>query len=118
MEKFLHHVNVTMRQKHNHKQLSLVVDRIESYDAVDAPSDECDKVGLNQYYKHVVSLTAVCLSRFLLCMNQVYFFSRELGTWFSIGHNPRIHEKKRTTNYYSRLIKSEFYSSLKFILFR
>jgi len=44
VEKFLHHVNVTMRQKHNHKQLSLVVDRIESYDAVDAPSDECDKV--------------------------------------------------------------------------
>ena len=44
VEKFLHHVNVTMRQKHNHKQLSIVVDRIESYDAVDAPSDECDKV--------------------------------------------------------------------------
>ena len=44
MEKFLHHVNVTMRQKHNDKQLSLVVDRIESYDAIDAPTDECDKV--------------------------------------------------------------------------
>jgi len=44
VEKFLHHVNVTMRQKHNHQQLSLVVDRIESYDAVDAPSEECDKV--------------------------------------------------------------------------
>ena len=33
-----------MRQKHNDKQLSLVVDRIESYDAIDAPTDECDKV--------------------------------------------------------------------------
>jgi len=44
VEKFLHHVNVTMRQKHNDKQLSLVVDRIESYDAIDAPTDECDKV--------------------------------------------------------------------------
>jgi len=44
VEKFLHHVNVTMRQKHHHLQLSLVADRIESYDAVDAPSDECDKV--------------------------------------------------------------------------
>jgi len=56
VEKFLHHVNVTMRQKHNHLQLSLVVDRIESYDAVDAPSDECDKVLYHPIY------TPTCLT--------------------------------------------------------
>jgi len=54
VEKFLHHVNVTMRQKHNHKKLSIVVDRIESYDAVDAPSDECDKVCLQSLVRRSV----------------------------------------------------------------
>ena len=35
---------MTMRQRHEYKQLSIVIDRIESYDAVDLPSDECLKV--------------------------------------------------------------------------
>jgi len=37
-------VNVAMRQRHDHKQLSIIIDRIDSYDAIDLPSDECLKV--------------------------------------------------------------------------
>jgi len=61
VEKFLHHVNVTMRQTHNHKQLSIVVDRIESYDAVDAPSDECDKVSHNFLFYFMYVCMYVCM---------------------------------------------------------
>ena len=44
MDEFIQHVNVSMRQRHEYKQLSIVVDRIESYDAIDLPTDECLKV--------------------------------------------------------------------------
>lgn len=37
-------VNIAMRQTHEYKQLSLMIDRIESYDAIDAPNEECVKV--------------------------------------------------------------------------
>ena len=44
VDQFIQHVNVSMRQRHDYKQLSIIVDRIESYDAIDLPSDECLKV--------------------------------------------------------------------------
>ena len=44
VDQFIQHVNVSMRQRHEYKQLSIIVDRIESYDAIDLPSDECLKV--------------------------------------------------------------------------
>jgi len=44
VDEFIQHVNVSMRQRHEYKQLSIVVDRIESYDAIDLPTDECLKV--------------------------------------------------------------------------
>jgi hypothetical protein len=40
----VHNVNIAMRQRHEHKQLSMIVDRIESYDAVEIPNEECVKV--------------------------------------------------------------------------
>jgi len=44
VDEFIQHVNVAMRQRHEYKQLSIIIDRIESYDAIDLPSDECLKV--------------------------------------------------------------------------
>jgi len=44
VDQFIHRINIAMRQRHECKQLSIIIDRIESYDAVDLPSDECLKV--------------------------------------------------------------------------
>jgi len=44
VDEFIQHVNIAMRQRHEYQQLSIVIDRIESYDAIDLPSDECLKV--------------------------------------------------------------------------
>ena len=82
VEKFLHHVNVTMRQKHNHKQLSLVVDRIESYDAVDAPSDECEKVSHTSVCHTSVRHTSVRHTSLLKSLGW-----SEWGSWEGYLHN-------------------------------
>ena len=51
VDEFIQQVNVTMRQRHECKQLSIIIDRIESYDAVDLPTDECLKVvTMDLYY--------------------------------------------------------------------
>jgi hypothetical protein len=44
VEKFVHAVNLALRQRQDHHQLSLATDRIESYDVIEAPNDECSQV--------------------------------------------------------------------------
>ena len=44
VERFVLQLNLAMRQRQECKQLSLMIDRIESYDAVEAPTEECVKV--------------------------------------------------------------------------
>jgi len=58
VDQFIQQVNVAMRQRHEYKQLSIIVDRIESYDAIDLPSDECLKVSLT-----VSQSLSMCASR-------------------------------------------------------
>ena len=49
VEKFVLQVNKAMRQRHEHMQLSVLMDKIDSYEAVDVPSDECLKVCTSIY---------------------------------------------------------------------
>lgn len=44
VDRFVHHVNSTLHQQHEEEKLQAIVDKIEPYDAVDAPNDECLKV--------------------------------------------------------------------------
>jgi len=45
VERFVSTVDAALRQRDNHHQLvALATARIESYDAVEAPNDECVKV--------------------------------------------------------------------------
>ena len=44
VDRFVHHVNSTLRQQHEEEKLQAIVDKIESYDAIEAPNDECLKV--------------------------------------------------------------------------
>jgi hypothetical protein len=44
VEKFVHAVNLALRQRQDHHQLSLATDRIESYDVIEPPNDECSQV--------------------------------------------------------------------------
>jgi len=44
VDRFVHHVNYTLHQQHEEEKLQAIVDKIEPYDAVDAPNDECLKV--------------------------------------------------------------------------
>jgi pleckstrin domain-containing family G protein 5 len=46
VDRFVHHVNSTLHQQHEEEKLQAIVDKIETYDAVDAPNDECLKVKL------------------------------------------------------------------------
>ena len=47
VDRFVHHVNSTLRQQHEEEKLQAIVDKIESYDAIEAPNDECLKVLLD-----------------------------------------------------------------------
>lgn len=44
VEKFVHAVNLALRQRQDYHQLSLATDRIESYDVIEPPNDECSQV--------------------------------------------------------------------------
>lgn len=46
VDKFVSHVNATLRHKHDQERLNAIVAKIESYDAVESPNDECLKVSL------------------------------------------------------------------------
>ncbi|XP_052759637.1 pleckstrin homology domain-containing family G member 5-like isoform X2 [Mya arenaria] len=56
VDRFVHHVNATLHQQHEEEKLQAIVDKIEPYDAVDAPNDECLK--LIQPYNSNFNLTA------------------------------------------------------------
>ncbi|XP_053378872.1 pleckstrin homology domain-containing family G member 5-like isoform X3 [Mercenaria mercenaria] len=56
VDRFVHHVNATLHQQHEEEKLQAIVDKIEAYDAVDAPNDECLK--LIQPYNSNFNLTA------------------------------------------------------------
>ena len=44
VDKFVSHVNATLRHKHDQERLNAIVAKIESYDAVESPNDECLRV--------------------------------------------------------------------------
>jgi len=44
VDRFVHHVNATLHHQHEEERLQAIVDKIEPYDAIDAPNDECLKV--------------------------------------------------------------------------
>lgn len=44
VEKFVNQVNVAMRMSQDHQQLSQIVDKIEAYEIVEPPNEECAKV--------------------------------------------------------------------------
>lgn len=44
VEKFVAEVNVAMRHREESRLMSKLMNRIESYDAVEAPNEECIKV--------------------------------------------------------------------------
>ncbi|KAL4220833.1 Pleckstrin y domain containing [Mactra antiquata] len=56
VDHFVNHVNSTLRQQHEEEKLQAIVDKIEQYDAVEAPNDECLK--LIQPYNTNFNLTA------------------------------------------------------------
>ncbi|XP_052718753.1 pleckstrin homology domain-containing family G member 5-like isoform X6 [Crassostrea angulata] len=49
VDKFVSHVNVTLRHKHDQERLNAIVAKIESYDAVESPNDECLRY-IQEYY--------------------------------------------------------------------
>ncbi|XP_056017709.1 pleckstrin homology domain-containing family G member 5-like isoform X4 [Ostrea edulis] len=49
VDKFVSHVNATLRHKHDQERLNAIVAKIESYDAVESPNDECLKY-IQEYY--------------------------------------------------------------------
>lgn len=55
VEKFVLQVNKAMRQRHEHMQLSVLMDKIDSYEAVEVPSDECLKM-TEQFCKFDLSM--------------------------------------------------------------
>ncbi|KAL3862736.1 hypothetical protein ACJMK2_008689 [Sinanodonta woodiana] len=48
VDKFVTFVNSTLRKQHEEERLQTIADKIETYDAVDAPNDECLKI-IQQY---------------------------------------------------------------------
>lgn len=52
VDKFVSHVNVTLRHKHDQERLNAIVAKIESYDAVESPNDECLRVSHDQISKN------------------------------------------------------------------
>ncbi|XP_006885853.1 PREDICTED: pleckstrin homology domain-containing family G member 5 isoform X2 [Elephantulus edwardii] len=44
VERFIHHVNASMRQRQEQQRLAAVVSRIDTYDVVESSSDEVDKL--------------------------------------------------------------------------
>ena len=46
VDRFVRHVNSTLRQQHEEERLQKIVDKIEPYDAIEAPNDECLKVSV------------------------------------------------------------------------
>lgn len=52
VDKFVSHVNVTLRHKHDQERLNAIVAKIESYDAVESPNDECLRVSYDQISKN------------------------------------------------------------------
>ena len=46
VDRFVHHVNATLHHQHDKERVQAIVDKIEPYDAIDAPNDECLKVML------------------------------------------------------------------------
>nr|XP_022337376.1 pleckstrin homology domain-containing family G member 5-like isoform X6 [Crassostrea virginica] len=49
VDKFVSHVNATLRHKHDQERLNAIVAKIESYDAVESPNDECLRY-IQEYY--------------------------------------------------------------------
>ena len=47
VDKFVSHVNATLRHKHDQERLNAIVAKIESYDAVESPNDECLRVSFS-----------------------------------------------------------------------
>ena len=57
-------VDSALRQRDDqHQLLSLATARIESYDAVEAPTDECVKVSRRRQLRRVESATDICSRR-------------------------------------------------------
>jgi len=77
VERFVSTVNGALRQRDNQHQLvSLATARIESYDAIEAPNDECVKVRLHFFDLLPKCLTKVepaCISNFAvrICRTKV-----------------------------------------------
>ena len=44
VDEFVVKVNTTLHQKQEHERLSMIIDRIEAYDIIDFPNEECTKV--------------------------------------------------------------------------
>lgn len=59
VDKFVSHVNVTLRHKHDQERLNAIVAKIESYDAVESPNDECLRY-IQEYYDNF-DLVHLCL---------------------------------------------------------
>lgn len=49
VEKFVTEVNVAMRHREESRLMSKLMNRIESYDVVEAPNEECIKVRSRSY---------------------------------------------------------------------
>ncbi|KAL5013543.1 hypothetical protein ScPMuIL_007813 [Solemya velum] len=48
VDRFVSYVNATLRQKHEQERLAVILRKIESYDAVESPNDECARF-LHEY---------------------------------------------------------------------
>ena len=45
VDKYVNSINSQMQQQHDRERLEAIMMKIEQYEAVDAPNDECVKVG-------------------------------------------------------------------------
>ena len=77
VDRFVHQLNTAMHQKHEQERLSAIINRIESYEAIDFINDECQRVnsgkmsifsGSIQYWPHVCLPNSDSIYYFILMM--------------------------------------------------
>ena len=108
VDRFVHQLNTAMHQKHEQERLSAIINRIESYEAIDFINDECQRVSSGKmsifsgyiYYWPHVCLPNSDLICFILMM-------------FCIGWNFNLpHSKKKLVPFICVI----FFIMMKFIL--
>lgn len=80
VDKFVSHVNATLRHKHDQERLNAIVAKIESYDAVESPNDECLRV----------SFIASMSKKFNLLFFLIVFWNTPLNFPFNIHYLKEI----------------------------